>query len=181
MNYYRDAFTKKFADFDGRARRLEFWTVQRINIYVGIGMVVLAIGASTIHPKLGVPVLAVYGMFSTAWVIPGLALSVRRLHDTGKSGVWILLAFVPLGAFLLLVFFVTDGDRGTNEFGPDPKRRTRRVSSRYEDDDEDDDYRPRRRGRDWDDDDDEDDYDDRPRRRGRSDDDEDDRPRRRRR
>nr|WP_302052016.1 DUF805 domain-containing protein [Hymenobacter sp. BRD128] len=63
-----------------------------------------------------------YGLYSLALLIPSLAVGVRRLHDVGKSGFFMLIAFVPLvGAIWLLVLFCTEGTRGDNEYGPDPK------------------------------------------------------------
>ena len=55
-------------------------------------------------------------------LLPGIAVSVRRLHDRDKSGWWLLIGFIPLiGGILLLVWMVMEGDRGDNRFGPDPK------------------------------------------------------------
>jgi uncharacterized membrane protein YhaH (DUF805 family) len=57
-----------------------------------------------------------------ALFIPGLAVGVRRMHDQDKSGWWLLIAFIPIiGWIVLLVFYLTDGTRGTNQYGPDPK------------------------------------------------------------
>ena len=61
-------------------------------------------------------------IFSLATLIPGIAVGIRRLHDTDRSGWWLLIAFVPfIGALVLLVFFLLDGTSGPNRFGPDPK------------------------------------------------------------
>lgn len=61
------------------------------------------------------------GLFGLAMLIPWLAVAVRRLHDTGRSGFWLLIMFVPLiGSLVLLVFFIISGTRGPNRFGPDP-------------------------------------------------------------
>lgn len=60
-------------------------------------------------------------LFGLAMLIPWLAVAVRRLHDTGRSGFWLLIMFVPLiGSLVLLVFFIMSGTRGPNRFGPDP-------------------------------------------------------------
>ncbi len=68
------------------------------------------------------------GIYSLAVIIPTLALSVRRLHDTDRSGWWILIGLVPLiGSIVLLVFYVMDSTPGQNRFGPNPKGATSRV------------------------------------------------------
>ena len=93
--------TKKYADFSGRARRSEFWWFALFN----------AIGS----PILGLIV-------SLALLLPGLAVAARRLHDTGRSGWWLLLIFViVIGWIVLLVFYVTEGQPGDNQYGPSPK------------------------------------------------------------
>jgi uncharacterized membrane protein YhaH (DUF805 family) len=62
------------------------------------------------------------GLYSLAVLLPGIAVSVRRLHDTGKSGWWLLIAFIPiLGAIVLLIFMITDSDKAPNAYGPSPK------------------------------------------------------------
>jgi uncharacterized membrane protein YhaH (DUF805 family) len=63
-----------------------------------------------------------YLIYALVIFIPGLAVTVRRLHDVGKSGWWYLLAFIPLiGAIILLVWFCTDSQAGTNKWGANPK------------------------------------------------------------
>jgi uncharacterized membrane protein YhaH (DUF805 family) len=66
--------------------------------------------------------VALYALYNLAVIIPALAVSVRRLHDTGRSGWWLLVGVVPLiGCFILLVFTLQDSDPGDNEYGPNPK------------------------------------------------------------
>lgn len=60
-------------------------------------------------------------LVALAIIVPSLAVSVRRLHDQDKSGWWLLINLIPFGGIVLLVFFCTDGTRGPNRFGPDPK------------------------------------------------------------
>ena len=60
-------------------------------------------------------------LYSLAVLLPGIGVSIRRLHDTGRSGWWILLGFVIcIGWIVLIIFYATPGDRGTNKYGPDP-------------------------------------------------------------
>ncbi|MNZ89121.1 Inner membrane protein YhaI [compost metagenome] len=69
---------------------------------------------------IGATILA--GLYSLAILLPSLALVVRRLHDTGRSGWWVLIGFIPLiGFIVLLVFMCTDSDPDTNQYGPNPK------------------------------------------------------------
>lgn len=116
MEWYLQVF-KKYADFSGRARRQEYWMFFLINFLVCIvlgGVVPFILGQT-----LGTIVYLVYCL---AIFIPSLAVGVRRLHDTNRSGWWTLISFVPLiGAIVLLVFFATEGTRGDNQFGADPK------------------------------------------------------------
>ncbi|MET7738036.1 DUF805 domain-containing protein [Streptomyces sp. NPDC005402] len=104
---------KKYAVFSGRARRKEYWMFA---LFAGIIYVVfLGIGLAT--KQSWIPVIPYLG-----FLLPGLAVTARRLHDTGRSGWWILFAFVPLvGGITLFVFSVLDSEPGDNKYGPNPK------------------------------------------------------------
>jgi uncharacterized membrane protein YhaH (DUF805 family) len=111
MQYFTDAL-KKYADFDGRATRTQFWMFLLFNL---IFQVVLLVLAQFID--IGVALLGIYGL---ALMIPTLSINARRLHDTGRSGWWQLLVFVPIiGPIVLLVFYVTES-QGDNQYGPRP-------------------------------------------------------------
>ncbi len=104
---------KRYADFEGRARRKEYWFFTLFNIIVSL--VLMAIDAIT---GLGV----LYLVYVLAVLVPSLAVGARRLHDTGRSGWWQLIALIPaIGALVLIVFFVLDSDPGDNAHGPNPK------------------------------------------------------------
>jgi uncharacterized membrane protein YhaH (DUF805 family) len=111
MNWYLDVL-KKYAVFEGRAGRQEFWMFVLFHL---IAIVVLAIIGSIIRTQI---ILYIYYL---ATLIPYLALGVRRLHDTGRSGWWWLISFIPFGGFVLLFFFIIDSQPGTNKYGPNPK------------------------------------------------------------
>jgi uncharacterized membrane protein YhaH (DUF805 family) len=96
----------KYATFDGRAARPEFWWF--FLFQVGVYLV-----ASLIHGLL-------YWVAVAALLVPGLAVGVRRLHDIGKSGWWVLIAFVPIVGLVLLYFAAQPGQPGSNEYGPQP-------------------------------------------------------------
>jgi len=121
-DYFVDTIKYRYADFEGRARRSEYWyfALFYILIYFGIGIASGAI--SSISEELGVIILAITGIFILLMIIPNLALTVRRLHDTGKSGWFILIGIIPIvGSIILLVFLVSDSQPGTNMYGPNPK------------------------------------------------------------
>jgi len=113
INSYLDTL-KKYAVFDGRARRSEFW-------YFGLFNFVISIVLSLVEGLVGSPGI-VAGIFALAVLLPGIGVSIRRLHDTNRSGWWILIAFVPfIGVIVLLVFMVQDSQSEDNAFGPNPK------------------------------------------------------------
>lgn len=122
MNWYMEAL-RKYATFTGRARRKEYWFFQ---LFVLLVVMVLSLAdrmLGVLDEESGIGLLS--GLFSLAMFIPSLAVSIRRLHDTDRTGWWALLYFVPLLGFLvLLVFFLQDGTRGTNRYGEDPKAGT---------------------------------------------------------
>jgi uncharacterized membrane protein YhaH (DUF805 family) len=104
---------KKYAVFSGRARRKEYWMYFLFNIIIGI---CIAIVDAVVH--VGFLQL----IYSLALLIPSLAVAVRRLHDTGKSGWWLLIGLVPFaGVIILIVLFCLDSEPGTNAYGPNPK------------------------------------------------------------
>lgn len=116
MNWYLEVL-KKYAVFSGRARRKEYWMFVLFNLIITF---VLAF----IEGIVGSPGV-LCGLFSLALLIPGIAVAVRRLHDTSRSAWWLLIAFVPLiGNIVLLVFLVMDSQQGENQYGPNPKAAT---------------------------------------------------------
>jgi uncharacterized membrane protein YhaH (DUF805 family) len=115
MNWYLEVL-KKYATFSGRARRTEYWMFTLISTVIAIVLGVI----DTQLAKYGFGVLG--PIYSLAVLIPGLAVAVRRLHDTGRSGWWVLIVLVPIvGAIVLLVFLVGDSEPGMNRYGPNPK------------------------------------------------------------
>ncbi|MGL6257695.1 DUF805 domain-containing protein [Vibrio sp. WXL210] len=107
------AVLKKYAVFTGRARRQEYWMFVLFNVIISIAIALIerVIGTNFIG-----------GLYSLAVFIPSLAVAVRRLHDTGRTGWWVLIGFIPLiGLIVLIVFTIKDSDEGDNEYGPNPK------------------------------------------------------------
>lgn len=119
MNWYMEVL-RKYAEFSGRARRKEYWFFVLFNLIIAfvLGFIDGLIG--TFSADYGIGLLG--GLYSLAVLIPGLAVSVRRLHDTGRSGWWLLIALIPfIGAIVLLIFMLSDSERGSNQYGPSPK------------------------------------------------------------
>lgn len=113
MNWYLEVL-KKYAVFTGRARRTEYWMFILFNIIISflLGLIEGMMG--------GVGVIGtLYGLLV---LIPGIAVTVRRLHDTDRSGWWLLIALIPLiGGIVLLIFMIQDSNSGQNQYGPNPK------------------------------------------------------------
>jgi uncharacterized membrane protein YhaH (DUF805 family) len=123
MNWYLKCW-RQYADFSGRARRTEYWMFQVFNVLIVFVAAIFAglLITLTQNPDV-IDVFAVLlVLYYLAMFIPALAVLVRRLHDTGKSGAWIFIAFVPIiGSFWLLILLFTEGAPASNEYGPDPK------------------------------------------------------------
>lgn len=105
---------KNYVGFQGRARRKEYWMFFLFNFLITILL-------STIEALLGLGGIlsAIYGL---AVLLPSIAVSVRRLHDIGRSGWWMLLSIIPvIGLIVLLVFAILDSQPGENKYGPNPK------------------------------------------------------------
>ncbi len=119
MNWYLKVL-KKYAVFSGRAIRKEYWMFVLFNILFFIVAMILDNILGTAIEDVGYGLF--YFLYSFAVLIPSLAVSVRRLHDVGKSGWFLFIALIPLiGAIWLLVLMATDGNAGENEFGANPK------------------------------------------------------------
>jgi len=102
---YVDVLKNKYASFDGRADKSQFWYYQLVNIGISIVLSIISAGG------LGV-------LYSLAVMVPGFAIGARRLHDTGKSGWWQLLLAIPLiGVIVLIIFWIKDSDKGANQYG----------------------------------------------------------------
>lgn len=134
---------KKYAEFDGRARRKEYWMYVLLLIIVGVVLSVLE-GIVGLRGMVG-PYGPLTALFLLATLVPSLAVGVRRLHDTDRSGWWLLIGYGPfllslclmffgipqfamilsiialIGFVVLLVFMVMEGTKGPNQYGPDPK------------------------------------------------------------
>lgn len=112
MHWYLDVL-KKYVVFEGRARRTEYWVFNLISFVISLVL-------SVIDNALSLGFLA--SLYGLAVLLPSLAVTVRRLHDTNRSGWWILISLIPfIGWIVLLVFMLMDSDPQANEYGPNPK------------------------------------------------------------
>ncbi len=119
MSWYLEVL-KKYAVFSGRARRKEYWYFFLFNILITIVLLVIDGMTGTLDAAAGIGLLG--SIYALAVLIPALAVSVRRLHDTDRSGWWLLIMLVPLiGVIVILVFTVQDSKPGENQYGSNPK------------------------------------------------------------
>ena len=120
MKWYKKVLSQ-YADFNGRARRKEYWMFALFNIiFLIVAMILDNVLGITFGSDLHYGYL--YVLYALAVLIPGIAVAVRRLHDIGKSGWWYLIGLVPLiGGIWLIVLLATDSVAGDNEWGPNPK------------------------------------------------------------
>jgi uncharacterized membrane protein YhaH (DUF805 family) len=107
FRYWLDCLTINYVNFNGRARRMEYWGFALINGIISGILYYLSITS----PGLSI----IYAIFSLGTFLPGLAAAVRRMHDVGNSGWFILIPIYNL------ILALTSGNTGPNEYGPDPK------------------------------------------------------------
>lgn len=114
FEYFKEGVTLKYMDFNGRARRREYWSYALCAFIIGF-VAGLIDGLIGLHSILS----SIVGL---AFLLPGLAIAVRRLHDIGKDWKYLLIALIPIvGALYLLYLFVQDSQPGDNAYGPNPK------------------------------------------------------------
>lgn len=122
MNWYLHVL-KNYATFSGRARRKEYWMFFLISALISIVLTLLDILLGTYSVEYEAGLFS--GLYSLLILIPSIAVVVRRLHDTDRSGWWILISLIPLiGVIVLFVFICLDSQPGTNRFGANPKEAT---------------------------------------------------------
>lgn len=107
MNYFIGAL-RKYADFNGRARRKEYWMF--VLTYMIINVILAIFGMDIISIIVGFALL-----------IPSISIGTRRLHDTGRTGWWQLIYFVPIIGLFVMIFFLVQDSHGDNDYGVNPK------------------------------------------------------------
>jgi uncharacterized membrane protein YhaH (DUF805 family) len=114
VGYWKLVVLERYAQFTGRSRRAEFWWYALANFIISLVLNLLSAASGVFR------VIAI--IYALAVLIPGIAVGIRRLHDTGKTGWWLLIALIPIvGIIVLIVFFATDGTPAPNQYGPSPK------------------------------------------------------------
>jgi uncharacterized membrane protein YhaH (DUF805 family) len=107
MNWYFDVLMNNYAAFEGRAGREEYWHFTLLNVIISIAFYV--------------SMNDLWAIYTMAVLIPGIAVSVRRLHDIDRSGWWFLMVIVPIVDIVLLFMMLLDGKPGANQYGFNPK------------------------------------------------------------
>ncbi|MDP2229941.1 DUF805 domain-containing protein [Methylotenera sp.] len=119
MNWYLEVL-KKYAVFSGRARRKEYWYFVLFNMLIGIGLMMIDIEMGTFSAINGFGTFG--GIYTLGILIPAIAATVRRLHDTNRSGWWQLIVLIPIiGGIVLIVFLASNSNPEENQYGPFPK------------------------------------------------------------
>ena len=116
MQWFLKCLTQ-YADFTGRARRKEYWMFVLFSLLIYLLVAIVLVALSATESAINI----VIGLLALSLMLPNLAVTIRRLHDTDRSGWWALLSFVPILSLVILVFMFLDGTSGGNRFGPDPK------------------------------------------------------------
>ncbi|MBF0421132.1 MAG: DUF805 domain-containing protein [Magnetococcales bacterium] len=118
MNWYFVAL-KKYAVFNGRSRRKEYWYFSLFGMLLLLSLSVVDFYIGTFDAEAGIGLLG--GGYAIATLLPSLAVMVRRLHDTGRSGWWSLIFLIPLlGPIVIIIFLVQNSKPGENQYGPNP-------------------------------------------------------------
>lgn len=125
MNWYLKVL-KQYVDFNGRARRKEYWMFVLIHIIIiGVLSFVTFLGSDILSSRgsdFDYMIFILIGIYILATILPTIAVTVRRLHDINKSGWWYLINFLPyVGGFILLIFNCMDSIDGPNKWGKNPK------------------------------------------------------------
>jgi uncharacterized membrane protein YhaH (DUF805 family) len=110
LEMYKNIVLNNYANFEGRARRKEYWMFGLLNILIFFALSILSL-----IPYLGIIFSILWGIFMLGILVPSIAVAIRRMHDVGKSG-WYM--FIPIYSLILAC---TEGEHRTNQYGPDPK------------------------------------------------------------
>ena len=122
LNYAISVVKDNYVNFEGRARRKEYWGFCLFSNLIVLGLVILAGIGAAISEDMGIVLSLPYYVFVLAITLPNIAVGVRRLHDIDKSGWWLLVSLIPLaGAIWLIVMFTTEGNSEENRYGEAPK------------------------------------------------------------
>ncbi|MFY7810903.1 MAG: DUF805 domain-containing protein [Flavobacterium sp.] len=125
FDWAKKSHIDNFANFNGRARRSEYWYTVLADFIIQISVIIFAVILVLLSPELypvSIFLYIIVVLYSLVVFIPGLAMTVRRLHDIGKSGTYLFFYFIPIaGPIILIIFLATDSEPGENKWGPNPK------------------------------------------------------------
>ena len=122
IDWYKKVVFENFANFSGRARRSEFWYFVLVNCIISTVFTISSLSIFDTNASLASMISLISGLYSLAIFIPNLAVTVRRLHDVGKSGWYYFIVLIPLlGVILLLYWFCQEGELNENKWGHNPK------------------------------------------------------------
>ena len=121
QKYFVESITKRYAKFSGRARRSEYWYFLLFQISIVAALIIPIIVISNSNDIVSKGLFGTYVLFISLTLLPQTAVTVRRLHDSNKSGWLILLSFLPFGVIVLLILALLDSDPNRNKYGPNPK------------------------------------------------------------
>ncbi len=128
LDWWKKVVFENYANFSGRARRSEYWYFTLFNIIIFVPLVILFVvfaDSGGNSEAISLIFMIFFIIAALALFIPSIAVAVRRLHDTGKSGWWYLIGVIPIvsyvGSIVLLVFYCMDSEPGSNKWGLNPK------------------------------------------------------------
>lgn len=132
IEWYKKVVFENYANFTGRARRSEYWYFRLTTAVIFLLFVILGVIVYAISDNGPLAIGIGYGLFilyALATLVPSLGVSIRRMHDIGKSGWTIFVGIIPfIGPIWVLVLLFTEGDRGANLYGPDPKNEIEEIN-----------------------------------------------------
>ena len=129
MHHFMDALTK-YAVFSGRATRQQYWMYSLFYLIFYLLFSLLDLWFSVYNASIGLGMIS--GMFAVAMALPSLAILIRRLHDIGKTGWWVLILFIPIiGALVTLIFLLLDSEKQQNQYGESLKYPENAKSSEW--------------------------------------------------
>lgn len=122
IDVFKKCMTTDFANFSGRARRREYWLFALATVIISALLKVLGLLVATTGSAVLIGIVSFVGIvYSIGILIPSLSVTVRRLHDIGRSGLWLLICLTIVGGLVIFIFSLLPGTVGDNQYGPDPK------------------------------------------------------------
>lgn len=123
VDWYKKVMFENYSNFQGRARRSEYWYFALMNALISLVIIIPGILFMVADMlSVGITFIVIFGLYHLASIIPTLAVAARRMHDINKSGWYYFIQLIPfIGGIWYLFLLFTEGDNGANNYGPDPK------------------------------------------------------------